>query len=155
MCIWGVADGELRKTLTGHEGATYAVAFSHDGSLLASGAYESGSSSSTSFTSSNGRSTTVRTVTTVDRGVKTTRTTRTTRDEHGREETTTEEHSEPLAGGVFCYAGKAHPEFSPPGSLELVFSYMCNTDGIPPLLNRTDIYVPQLVRVAILGEERG
>ena len=63
--------------------------------------------------------------------------------------------AEQLAGGVFCYAGKAHPEFSPPGSLELVFSYMCNTDGIPPLLNRTDIYVPQLVRVAILGEERG
>ena len=56
-----------------------------------------------------------------------------------------------LAGGVFCYAGKAHPELSPAGAPELVFSFMCNTQGIPPLLNRTDIYVPQLVRVAILG----
>jgi len=56
-----------------------------------------------------------------------------------------------LAGGAFCYAGKAHPELSPQGAPELVFSFMCNTQGIPPLLNRTDIYVPQLIRVAILG----
>ena len=69
------------------------------GSLLASGAYESGSSSSSTFTSSNGRSTSVRTVTTVERGVKTTRTTRTTRDEHGREETTTVVHTEDQRGG--------------------------------------------------------
>lgn len=59
--------------------------------------------------------------------------------------------AEMLVGGAFCYAGKAHAELSPDGAPELVFSFMCNTDGIPPLLNRTDIYVPQLVRTAILG----
>lgn len=58
---------------------------------------------------------------------------------------------EMMAGGVFCYAGKAHAELSPVGAPELVFSFMCNTDGIPPLLNRSDIYVPQLIRVAVLG----
>ena len=59
--------------------------------------------------------------------------------------------AEMLAGGAFCYAGKAHAELSPQGAPEIVFSFMCNTQGIPPLLNRTDIYVPQLVRTAILG----
>lgn len=51
--------------------------------------------------------------------------------------------------GAFCYAGKAHPELSPPGAAEFVFSYMCNTNGIPPLLNRTDIYTPRLIRTNI------
>lgn len=40
VCIWGVADGELRTTLAGHEGATYAVAFSHDGQMLVTGGRE-------------------------------------------------------------------------------------------------------------------
>lgn len=67
---------------------------------------------------------------------------------------------EMLAGGAFCYAGKAHPELSPPQEStpgaasgqylgELVFSFMCNTPTIPELLNRTDIYVPRLIRTSI------
>lgn len=55
---------------------------------------------------------------------------------------------EQLSGGAFCYAGKAHPELSAPGALEVVFSYMCNTPQISELLNRTDVYVPQLIRAA-------
>jgi hypothetical protein len=59
--------------------------------------------------------------------------------------------AEMMAGGVFCYAAKGHPELSPAGAPEIVVSFMCNTPGgIPPLLARTDIYVPQLLRVAIL-----
>ena len=52
--------------------------------------------------------------------------------------------------GAFCYAGKAHPELSPPGAAEIVFSFMCNTPTIPALENRSDIYVPQLVRTRII-----
>jgi hypothetical protein len=58
--------------------------------------------------------------------------------------------AEMLAGGVFCYAGKAHPELSAPGAAEFIFSFMCNTPTIAELENRTNIYVPQLVRVRIL-----
>jgi hypothetical protein len=54
-----------------------------------------------------------------------------------------------LSGGTFCYAGKAHPELVAPGAPEIVFSYVCNTPTIPELENRTDVYVPQLVRVSI------
>jgi len=55
---------------------------------------------------------------------------------------------EQLAGGVFCYAGKVHPELSDPSAREIVFTYMCNTPRVPELLNRTDIYIPQVVRLA-------
>ena len=51
--------------------------------------------------------------------------------------------------GAFCYAGKAHPELSPAGALEVITSYMCNTPQISDLLDRPDIYVPQLVRTSI------
>jgi len=56
-----------------------------------------------------------------------------------------------LAGGAFCYAAKAHPELTPPAAAarEFVFSYMCNTPTVEGLLNRSDVYVPQLVRVAV------
>jgi curved DNA-binding protein CbpA len=70
--------------------------FGGGGSLLDSGAFTSGTSSSSSYSSSNGRSTTVRTFTTLENGVRTTRITTTTRDEHGREETTTDEKVEDL-----------------------------------------------------------
>jgi hypothetical protein len=53
-----------------------------------------------------------------------------------------------LAGGVFCYAGKVHSELTPGASTrELILSFMCNTPTIAELLDRPDIYVPQLVRV--------
>lgn len=60
---------------------------------------------------------------------------------------------EMLAGGVFCYAGKAHPELSPPSASppEFVFSFMCNTPTIPELENRTDIYVPRLIRTRVIS----
>ena len=54
---------------------------------------------------------------------------------------------EQLAGGAFCYAGKVHVELAAAGAREIVFSYMCNTPTISELLNRTDVYIPQLVRV--------
>lgn len=57
---------------------------------------------------------------------------------------------EMLAGGAFCYAGKAHPELSAEGAPEIVFSFMCNTPTIAELENRTDVYVPQLIRTRIL-----
>ena len=57
--------------------------------------------------------------------------------------------AEMLAGGAFCYAGKAHPELERSAE-EIVFSFMCNTPTIAALENRTDIYVPQLVRTRIL-----
>jgi hypothetical protein len=50
-------------------------------------------------------------------------------------------------GGAFCYAGKAHTELAPADGSELVLSFMCNTPNIPELLNRTQVYIPQLVRV--------
>jgi len=51
-----------------------------------------------------------------------------------------------LANGSFCYAGKAHPELAAPGGAELVWTFNCNTDGLPPLVNRTDMYLPRVVR---------
>lgn len=46
-----------------------------------------------------------------------------------------------------------HVELSPPGAREFVFSFMCNTPTIPDLLNRTDIYVPQLIRTVWAAQE--
>jgi alpha-D-xyloside xylohydrolase len=53
-----------------------------------------------------------------------------------------------LLSGAFCYAGKAHPELAK-NSNEILFSYVCNTPSIPELLNRTDVYIPQLIRTVI------
>ena len=49
--------------------------------------------------------------------------------------------------GGFCYAGKMHPELSPPGADEFVFTFNCNTGGLPPLVNRSSMYIPQAIRV--------
>jgi hypothetical protein len=51
--------------------------------------------------------------------------------------------------GSFCYAGKMHDEFAAPDSF--VFSYNCNVQGFPPLLDRPEIYTPQLIRTTITG----
>lgn len=56
--------------------------------------------------------------------------------------------SDLLSGGSFCYAGKAHPELTR-NSSEIIFSFVCNTPTIPALLNRTNVYVPQIVRTTI------
>ena len=52
-----------------------------------------------------------------------------------------------LSGGTFCYAGKVHPELGREGVSELLLTYVCNTPSIPQLLNRSNVYIPQLVRV--------
>jgi hypothetical protein len=53
-----------------------------------------------------------------------------------------------LSGGTFCYAGKVHRELeSGGGGNELVFTYVCNTPSIAQLLNRSDIYIPQVMRM--------
>ena len=56
-----------------------------------------------------------------------------------------------LSGGAFCYAPKSHPELSALSNTtnEFVFTYMCNTPTIPDLLNRTNIYIPQVIRTTI------
>lgn len=54
-----------------------------------------------------------------------------------------------LLDNAFCYAGKAHPELSRPGAPEVVFSFVCNTPNINQLLNRTEVYVPRLIRTTI------
>ena len=52
------------------------------------------------------------------------------------------------ASGAFCYAAKAHEELlADPLAHEFVFSFNCNTDGLGPLANQPDVYIPQLVRV--------
>lgn len=57
---------------------------------------------------------------------------------------------EQMAGGAFCYAPKSHPELVPPShAQELLWTYMCNTPTIPELLNRTDVYCPQVVRTSV------
>lgn len=54
-----------------------------------------------------------------------------------------------LDGGAFCYAGKVHPEFTAPGGADFVLTYNCNTDGLGPLANRPDAYIPQVMRVTV------
>lgn len=54
---------------------------------------------------------------------------------------------EMLSGGTFCYAGKVHRELERVGGKELIFTYVCNTPTIPQLLNRSDVYIPQVMRV--------
>lgn len=57
-----------------------------------------------------------------------------------------------LTGDGFCYAGKAHPELSPPatpGQGDLLFTYNCNTPNLTSLANRPDMYFPRPVRVTI------
>jgi len=52
------------------------------------------------------------------------------------------------ASGAFCYAAKAHEELlADPLAHEFVFSFNCNTNGLGPLANQPDVYIPQLVRV--------
>ena len=49
--------------------------------------------------------------------------------------------------GIFCYAGKEHPEFATRG--QLVVTYVCNSSDPASLLTQHDIYVPQVVRVSV------
>jgi hypothetical protein len=56
--------------------------------------------------------------------------------------------SSDLLQGSFCYAGKSHPELAK-NSSEIIFSFVCNTPTIPELINRTDVYVPRLIRTVI------
>ena len=51
-----------------------------------------------------------------------------------------------LKNGPFCYAAKVHEELSDPLASEFVFSFNCNTDGLGPLVNAPDAYIPQIVR---------
>ena len=51
-----------------------------------------------------------------------------------------------LKGGPFCYAGKVHEELSDPLAKEFVFTFNCNTNGLGPLDNQPDVYIPQVVR---------
>ena len=48
---------------------------------------------------------------------------------------------------TFCYAGKEHPEFEQSG--DLLFTYVCNTMKPRKLLSETNIYYPQVVRLAM------
>jgi hypothetical protein len=54
------------------------------------------------------------------------------------------------SGGGFCYAAKAHPEFSPGGAPggSLAFTFNCNTPGLGPLAGAPDVYIPRAVRAA-------
>lgn len=47
--------------------------------------------------------------------------------------------------GVFCYAGKEHPEFESSG--DLLFTYVCNTMNVPDLVTNLGIYHPQVIRL--------
>ena len=51
--------------------------------------------------------------------------------------------------GAFCFAAKVHPELSRNSSSEFVFTYNCNTPGIPPLLTLPQIYVPNVIRATV------
>ena len=46
---------------------------------------------------------------------------------------------------TFCYAAKEHTEFEKPG--ELVFTYVCNSMKPPKVVDLTNIYFPQVVRM--------
>jgi hypothetical protein len=50
---------------------------------------------------------------------------------------------------TFCYAGKEHPEFE---KGDLLFTYVCNTMKVPKLVEKLDIYYPQVLRVAMPKE---
>jgi hypothetical protein len=50
---------------------------------------------------------------------------------------------------TFCYAGKEHPEFE---KGDLLFTYVCNTMMVPKLVEKLDIYYPQVLRVAMPKE---
>ena len=50
--------------------------------------------------------------------------------------------------GAFCYAAKVHTELSRSDG-EFVFTYNCNTPGIPPLLDLPQIYIPHPVRCTV------
>ena len=51
---------------------------------------------------------------------------------------------EAAGSGVFCYAGKAHPELS---GADLVVTYACNATDAAALLGDSGLYYPRLVRV--------
>ncbi|MGO8717597.1 MAG: DUF4185 domain-containing protein [Acidobacteriaceae bacterium] len=51
---------------------------------------------------------------------------------------------------TFCYAGKEHPEFEPPGELD--FTYVCNTMDVPKLATNTSIYYPHFIQVPMPKE---
>ena len=50
-----------------------------------------------------------------------------------------------ISRNVFCYAGKAHPEFS--GTNELLISYAANSESLPEVLNDTRLYWPRFIKV--------
>lgn len=52
-------------------------------------------------------------------------------------------------GGVFCYAGKEHPEFAQPS--ELLVTYVCNSADPALLLREQALYLPRAVRIKFDG----
>jgi len=49
----------------------------------------------------------------------------------------------------FCYAPKIHQEFSLNDDSEVVLTFNCNTDGLGPLTNRPQMYIPQVIRFSL------
>ncbi|HZP00992.1 MAG TPA: DUF4185 domain-containing protein [Terriglobia bacterium] len=51
---------------------------------------------------------------------------------------------------TFCYAGKEHPEFEPPG--KILFTYVCNTLTVSKLTTNLSIYFPKTAVVPLKNE---